>query len=87
MTCLFHVDPDPKTRALVRAISTIVNTRLIQSITAEEALRKITDHRPKLVLTEIDLPGLDGIELLARLAQSKRKTKPKGILLTRFSPV
>lgn len=38
-----------------------------ESDSAEEALIEIPNFKPKLVLVDISLPGMDGIELIRRL--------------------
>jgi two-component system, cell cycle response regulator DivK len=42
---------------------------------AEEALQMIDDAVPALVITELDLPGMSGLDLLARIQQDPRTAR------------
>lgn len=39
-----------------------------EASTAEEALQIVVDHRPEIVLVDIDLPGMNGVQLVRELA-------------------
>lgn len=45
--------------------------RVLTADNGEEALRTFRNARPDLVLTDIKMPGMDGIELLKRVKQEK----------------
>lgn len=49
---------------------------------AEEALRLLADLRPELVITDIRLPGIDGLELARRIKQDPRSARIKVMALT-----
>ena len=57
-------------RALRRLVERSAPFRVAgEAGTAEEALERITAEPPQLVLVDINLPGMSGIELIARLAK------------------
>ena len=41
----------------------------------EEALRKVADSDPDVLLLDLEMPGVDGIETLQRLRQSKARAR------------
>ena len=61
------VEDNEKNRKLVRDVLTVKGYRLLESETGEEGLRLASEHHPALVLMDIQLPGIDGIETLRRL--------------------
>jgi two-component system, cell cycle response regulator DivK len=61
------VEDNEKNRRLVRDVLTVKGYRLLETETGEEGVRLARDERPALVLMDIQLPGIDGIEALRRL--------------------
>jgi DNA-binding response OmpR family regulator len=59
------VDDDETIRAVVGALV----ERAAAAATGEEALRALYERRPQLVVLDIDLPGLDGWQVLERIRQ------------------
>lgn len=68
-TSVSVVEDDPKTReSLVRLLSRAEHLRCIGShATGEEALRGIALEKPDVALVDINLPGMSGIECVAKL--------------------
>jgi len=63
------VDDEPDILALVAARLEMAGHQTIQAATGEEGLRVFFDHRPELALLDIDMPGMDGIELCGRIRE------------------
>ncbi len=63
------VDDEPDILALVAARLDLAGHQTIQASTGEEGLRAFFDHRPDLALLDIDMPGMDGIELCGRITE------------------
>ena len=61
------VEDDEKSRKLVRDVLTFKGYEIIEAETAEEGIRLAQERRPGLVLMDIRLPGIDGIQALGRL--------------------
>ena len=61
------VEDNEKNRKLVRDVLTVKGYRLLESETGEEGLRLAREQHPALVLMDIHLPGIDGIETLRQL--------------------
>ena len=61
------VEDNDKSRKLVRDLLTFKGYEIIEAETAEEGIRLAQERRPGLVLMDIRLPGIDGIQALGRL--------------------
>ena len=61
------VEDHEKNRKLVRDLLQVKGYRTIEAETAEEGLRLARESKPRLVLMDIQLPGMSGIEALAHL--------------------
>jgi CheY-like chemotaxis protein len=61
------VEDQPLNRKLVRDVLQSRGYRTLESETAEEGLQLAREHLPALVLMDIQLPGMNGIEALKEL--------------------
>ena len=61
------IEDNEQNRKLVRDVLTFKGYEIIEAETGEEGLRLASARGPKLVLMDIRLPGIDGIEALGRL--------------------
>lgn len=61
------VEDNLKSRKLVRDLLQVNGYRTVESETAEEGLRLARESQPDLILMDIQLPGMDGIEALRHL--------------------
>jgi CheY-like chemotaxis protein len=61
------VEDNDKNRKLVRDVLTFKGYRIVEAETGEEGVRLARERQPRLVLMDIQLPGIDGIETLRRL--------------------
>ena len=61
------VEDNDKNRKLVRDVLTFKGYEVIESETGEEGVRLARERSPSLVLMDIRLPGIDGVEALRRL--------------------
>ena len=61
------VEDNEKNRKLLRDVLTFKGYEIIEAETGEEGIRLTQERRPSLVLMDIRLPGIDGIEALGRL--------------------
>jgi two-component system, cell cycle response regulator DivK len=61
------VEDNEKSRKLVRDVLTFKGYEVIDAETGEEGVRLARKRRPSLILMDIRLPGIDGIEALGQL--------------------
>jgi len=61
------VEDNEKNRKLVRDVLRYNKYRTVETASAEEGLRLALEQRPDLILMDFQLPGMNGIEALARL--------------------
>lgn len=71
------VEDNEKNRKLVRDVLQFRGYQTLEAENAEEGIRLAQESRPALILMDIQLPGMNGIEALKRLrADSKTKAIP-----------
>jgi DNA-binding response OmpR family regulator len=63
------VEDDEDLRELVRTVVEREGMATIQAADGREGLRKFYEHRPKLVILDIGLPGFDGWQVLERMRE------------------
>jgi len=61
------VEDHEKNRKLVRDVLKFKGYEVIEAETGEEGVRLALEQRPSLVLMDIRLPGIDGVEALRRI--------------------
>ena len=61
------VEDNDKNRKLVRDVLTYKGYQIVEAETGEDGVRLARERRPHLVLMDIQLPGIDGIEALRQL--------------------
>jgi two-component system, cell cycle response regulator DivK len=66
------VEDNAKNMRLLRDVLRAAGYRTLEASSATEALTLAREHRPSLVLMDIRLPDLDGVEALRRLRMEPR---------------
>jgi two-component system response regulator MprA len=69
-TRILVVDDDAKIRTVVRRGLAYEGFRVVEAASGEEALEKAREHLPQLVVLDVMLPGIDGLEVTRRLRAS-----------------
>jgi DNA-binding response OmpR family regulator len=64
------VDDEPNIADLVELYLRREGFRVIQASSGNDALRAVGDHRPRLVILDVGLPDIDGLEVCRRLRQT-----------------
>jgi DNA-binding response OmpR family regulator len=79
------VEDDPETRQFYTAALSQAGFDVDQAHNGFQALDKIAVKVPELVLTDIAVPGLDGIELCRRLRADARTRQVPVLAITGYS--
>src|SRR5437763_8274052 len=79
------VDDTPVNLKLTRILLWKEGYKVITAASAEEALDLLRSHHPQLILADIQLPGIDGLEMTRRIKQDPATRDIKVIALTAFA--
>ncbi len=85
MLTILLVEDDPLLAELMGLSVTFANYKLLSAVTAEEALPIITEKNPDLMLLDIMLPGMSGLELLAQVKNNPALKKIPVIILSNLN--
>lgn len=66
------VEDEPPIRRLLRASLSVQNYRVIEAETGQSALDLLARERPEIVIVDLGLPDMDGIELIRRIRASSQ---------------
>ena len=76
------VEDNEKNMKLFRDILGATGYRTLEAVSGERAVELAYSHAPDLVLMDIQLPGIDGVEALARLRADGRTARVPVLALT-----
>jgi len=79
---IYIVEDDESIRELIRMALTSFSYQVLAFDNAEEVIKTIDDQMPDLVLLDIMLPGMSGLEAMKRLRQNPKTKNLPIILLT-----
>jgi CheY-like chemotaxis protein len=80
---LLVVDDDPFIRRLITTtLEDVSQFELLEACDGDEALALARRHRPQIVLLDVDIPGLDGIEVCRALRADERTSGATVVMLT-----
>ncbi|MCD6021726.1 MAG: response regulator [Actinomycetia bacterium] len=76
------VEDNEKNMKLFRDVLAATGFRTLKATTGGEAVAMASEHTPDLVLMDIQLPDLDGVEALRRLRADERTARIPVLALT-----
>jgi two-component system, cell cycle response regulator DivK len=76
------VEDNERNMKLFRDVLEASGYRTLEAATGERAVELVFEHRPDLVLMDIQLPDIDGVEALARLRADERLSSVPVLALT-----
>ena len=76
------VEDNEKNMKLFRDVLQATGYRTIEAATGEDAIELARAHEPELVLMDVQLPGIDGVEALAQLRGDARTASIPVVALT-----
>lgn len=68
------IEDNDKNRKLVKIILEANKYEVIEAITAEDSLKYLEQDKPDVILLDIQLPNMDGLELV-KMLKSREDTK------------
>jgi len=74
MARVLVIDDDEEQRALMRAMLTGVGHEVVEAADGAEGLDLVARYAPNLVLTDINMPGVDGHEVISSLKVASPNT-------------
>jgi two-component system, cell cycle response regulator DivK len=80
--CVLIVEDNDKNMKLLRDLLQVSGYHTIEATTGEQAIELALEQRPSLVLMDVQLPGIDGRQALARLRDNERTASIPVIALT-----
>jgi DNA-binding NtrC family response regulator len=81
------VDDEPKQRAILKTILTEEGYRVYEASNGKEALKLIKERPPELVLTDLKMPDMDGIQLLKSIKELGITPEPEVLLMTAYGTI
>src|SRR5258708_4341142 len=79
------VDDTPVNLKLTRILLVNEGYKVLTAASAEEALETLRGFRPLLILADIQLPGIDGLEMTRRIKQNPATRDTIVVALTAFA--
>lgn len=79
------VDDNPQNLKLARVLLITEGYEVRTAASAEEALRELESFTPRLILMDLQLPGMDGLELTRRLKADPARRHIAVIALTAYA--
>lgn len=81
---ILYVDDEPDALALLGRFLTGVGLRVITACSGAEALRRVEEFLPDVVITDYMMPGMTGLELCGLLRKSDKTRRIPIIVYTAF---
>jgi two-component system cell cycle response regulator DivK len=85
MACVLIVEDHPANLKLARLILESAGHEVLARDNAVESLQAASELRPDLILMDIHLPGMDGLEAIRRLKADRATVDIPVIALTAFA--
>src|ERR1051325_6144442 len=79
------VDDTPVNLKLTRILLAAEGYKVLTAGSAEEALEMLRNHHPQLILADIQLPGIDGLEMTRRIKRDPATRDIAVVVLTAFA--
>ena len=69
MARILVVDDEPDSVELLQEFLTSKGYKVVTASSGEEALRKVKEERPHLVLLDVRMPGMNGLDVLRKVRE------------------
>ena len=85
MTTVLIVEDNERNMRLMRLLLRPLGYTLLEATDGREALATLEQQTPDIILVDIQLPDVDGLEITRRLRQNPRFTKTPIVALTAYA--
>jgi len=85
MTAALIVDDEPAILRLIAMVLRDLGFGTLTATDAESATEVLKSSKPDLVVTDVRLPGISGVELAKRIKASRRLAKTPVLLMSAFA--
>jgi two-component system, cell cycle response regulator DivK len=82
MSLILIVEDNPRNMKLVRDVLQVKGHTTLEAVTGEEGIASALAHQPNLILMDIQLPGINGIDALRALRADPATAKIPVIAVT-----
>jgi CheY-like chemotaxis protein len=79
------VEDNPLNMKLVRTLLQLEGYEVVEVTSGEEVLSAVAQRRPDLILMDVQLPGIDGLEVCARLKSDAQTAAIPVVALTSYA--
>ena len=79
---ILAIDGDPKNQQILKESLESAKFNVLTSASGDEAWSQIQDNKPDIIVSELDLPGIDGFELLDRIQGNPTSSSTPIVFLT-----
>ncbi len=87
MADILVVDDEPLQRGILKTILSAEGHQVVEADSAERALEQAETFRPALILTDLKMPGMTGIDLISALQERGVSPPPSVIIMTAFGTI
>lgn len=85
MIRILVAEDDPASRELVRELLEGWGYQVVEACDGQEALQKVDEAQPQLILLDIQMPHLDGFAVIRELRQNPRFATVPIVALTAYA--
>ncbi|MCL5935738.1 MAG: response regulator [Firmicutes bacterium] len=85
MAKILIVEDNEKNRRLLNLVLASKGHILFEAANGKEAVEKVREHNPDMVIMDIQLPEIDGLEATRILKQDKNTSGVKVLVLTAYA--
>jgi len=79
---ILYIEDNPHNMRLVRKLLQSMGLNMIEAMDGMKGLRMAAEHRPDLILVDINLPDIDGLEVVSRLKSDPALAHIPAVALT-----
>lgn len=83
---IFVVDDETAIGELLLELLQLEGYRVAWVASATEGLRQIAEQHPRVVLSDVMMPDMNGVELMARIDSGDARAKPRCVLMSAAPP-